>query len=148
MFKYRRTRAIAIQARYFYSWACGLPSAVDEKWQFHEETNLNVTRMPETTSKDGTLIVYEKAGSGPALILVNGALAHRKFNGEKDLASRLSKNFTVIYYDRRGRGDSSDTSPYAVEREIEDLEALVHVAGGKVFLYGSSSGAALALLAA
>jgi pimeloyl-ACP methyl ester carboxylesterase len=104
--------------------------------------------MPKTTSKDGTIIVYEKTGSGPSLILVNGALAHRKFNGEEDLASLLSEKFTVIYYDRRGRGESSDATPYAVDREIEDIEALVKEAGGKAYLYGSSSGASLALLAA
>jgi pimeloyl-ACP methyl ester carboxylesterase len=104
--------------------------------------------MPTVTSKDGTVIAYEKTGNGPVLILVNGALAHRKFYGEKDLASRLARNFTVIYYDRRGRGESSDTKPYAVEREIEDIEALIHEAGGRAFLYGASSGASLALLAA
>jgi pimeloyl-ACP methyl ester carboxylesterase len=82
------------------------------------------------------------------LILVNGALAHRKFYGEKDLASRLAGNFTVIFYDRRGRGESRDTKPYSVEREIEDIEALLREVGGKAFLFGSSSGAALALLAA
>jgi pimeloyl-ACP methyl ester carboxylesterase len=104
--------------------------------------------MPTTTSKDGTTITYEKTGNGPNVILVNGALAHRNLNGEEDLASGLSKNFTVIYYDRRGRGESSDTAPYAVEREIEDIEALINEAGGRVCLYGSSSGASLALLAA
>lgn len=104
--------------------------------------------MPTALSKDGTAIVYEKTGRGPCIILVNGALSHRKLYGEKELADRLAKNFTVLFYDRRGRGESSDTKPYSAEREIEDLEALVQEAGDRVYLYGSSSGAALALLAA
>jgi pimeloyl-ACP methyl ester carboxylesterase len=108
----------------------------------------NVTNMPTVISKDGTAIAYEKTGKGPGIILVNGALAHREFYGEKELADRLSKNFTVIYYDRRGRGESTDTKPYSVEKEIEDIEALIDEAGGKVYLYGTSSGASLALLAA
>jgi pimeloyl-ACP methyl ester carboxylesterase len=108
----------------------------------------NVTNMPTTISKDGTTIAYEKTGKGPGIILVNGALAHRKFHGEKELAAMLSKNYTVIFYDRRGRGDSTDTKPYSVVGEIEDIEALVDEAGGRSFLFGASSGASLALLAA
>src|SRR6187551_2160643 len=104
--------------------------------------------MPTTISKDGTVIAYEKTGHGPSVILVNGALGHRKFFGEKDLAARLAKNFTVFFYDRRGRGESTDTKPYSVDKEIEDIEALVHEAGGTAYLYGVSSGAALALRAA
>lgn len=104
--------------------------------------------MPTATSKDGTTIAYEKTGKGPCIILVNGALSHRNLYGEKELAALLAKNFTVIYYDRRGRGESTDTKPYSAAREIEDLEALVQEAGGKVYLYGSSSGATLSLLAA
>jgi pimeloyl-ACP methyl ester carboxylesterase len=104
--------------------------------------------MSSITSKDGTVIAYEKLGQGPAIILINGALGHRNLNGEKELASLLSKNFTVIFYDRRGRGASKETKPYSVEREIEDIEALINEAGGKTFLHGTSSGAALALLAA
>jgi pimeloyl-ACP methyl ester carboxylesterase len=104
--------------------------------------------MPAATSKDGTDIVYEKSGNGSVIILVNGALAHRKFYGEKDLAALLDKDFAVIYYDRRGRGDSADIKPYTIEKEIDDIEALIDEAGGKAYLYGSSSGAALALLAA
>ena len=104
--------------------------------------------MPTAISKDGTAIAYEKTGNGPGIILVNGALAHRKFYGEKELAAKLADNYTVIYYDRRGRGDSTDTKPYSVEKEIEDIEALVEIAGGRVYLYGCSSGASLALLAA
>ena len=104
--------------------------------------------MPTATSKDGTAIAYEKTGQGPAIILVNGALAHREFYGEKDLAAMLAPEFTVIWFDRRGRGDSTDTKPYTAEKEIEDIEALVEVVGGQAYLYGCSSGAALALLAA
>ncbi len=107
-----------------------------------------VTQTLTAISKDGTSITYEKTGKGPTIILVNGALGHRQHNGESDLAAMLAKHFTVIFYDRRGRGESTDTKPYAVEREIEDIEALVIDAGGSAYLYGPSSGAALSLLAA
>jgi pimeloyl-ACP methyl ester carboxylesterase len=103
--------------------------------------------MPKTLSKDGTTIAYDKFGSGPAVIIINGALGHRDYYGDKELAKELSKEFTVIIYDRRGRGESTDTLPYSVEREIDDIEALVEVAGGKASLYGVSSGAVLALKA-
>jgi pimeloyl-ACP methyl ester carboxylesterase len=98
------------------------------------------------TSKDGTVIAYEQTGAGPAIILISAALADR--DGARRLARQLSSSFTVINYDRRGRGKSTDTQPYAVEREVEDLEAMVNDAGGPVFLFGSSSGAVLALDAA
>lgn len=98
------------------------------------------------TSQDGTKIAFEKVGRGPALIIVGGALSQR--NGGKPLAGKLSDRFTVYTYDRRGRGDSGDTKPYGVEREIEDLGALIEQAGNKAYLYGVSSGAALALQAA
>jgi pimeloyl-ACP methyl ester carboxylesterase len=98
------------------------------------------------TSEDGTRIAFEKVGHGPALIIVGGALAHRQ--GGKPLAGKLMERFTVYLYDRRGRGGSSDTKPYAVDREIEDLAALIEQAGNKTYLYGVSSGAALALQAA
>ena len=94
-------------------------------------------------SKDGTLIAYEQTGAGPAVILVSAALADR--DGARLLARQLASSFTVINYDRRGRGKSSDTKPYAVEREIEDFEALINAAGRPVFLFGSSSGAVLTL---
>jgi pimeloyl-ACP methyl ester carboxylesterase len=97
-------------------------------------------------SKDGTRIAYEQTGHGPALILVSPALADR--SASAPLAKLLEPSFTVIHYDRRGRRDSGDMQPYAVEREIEDLEALIDVAGGKAALFGSSSGAVLALEAA
>jgi pimeloyl-ACP methyl ester carboxylesterase len=115
------------------------------------ETQVNADSTKTTTaiSKDGTVIAYEKTGKGPGIIIVNGALSYRKLYGEKDhLADMLAKNFTLIFYDRRGRGKSTDTKPYAVVKEIEDIDALVDEAGGSVYLFGSSSGAALALLAA
>ncbi|MBS1872315.1 MAG: alpha/beta hydrolase [Acidobacteria bacterium] len=94
-------------------------------------------------SRDGALIAYEQTGAGPVVILVSAALADR--DGARPLARRLASSFTVINYDRRGRGESSDAAPYAVEREVEDLEALCGAAGEPVFLFGSSSGAVLAL---
>jgi pimeloyl-ACP methyl ester carboxylesterase len=104
--------------------------------------------METVISKDGTGIAFEKTGQGLAVILVDGALSYRGNGGLRPLAAQLANYFTVYTYDRRGRGESGDTQPYAVEREIEDIEALIQEAGGKVFLYGISSGAALALRAA
>jgi pimeloyl-ACP methyl ester carboxylesterase len=106
--------------------------------------------MKYVSSKDGTKIAFEKEGTGPAVIVVSGGLAHRNIYRDKylSLVEKLSKHFTVYIYDRRGRGESTDTQPYAVEREIEDIEALIDDAGGRASLYGSSSGAALALRAA
>ncbi|WP_010275669.1 alpha/beta fold hydrolase [Paenibacillus senegalensis] len=102
--------------------------------------------MQTIKCKDNTTIAYEVSGSGPALILVAAALAsHHDAAG---LANHLSAHFTVYNYDRRGRGQSSDTLPYAVDREIGDIEALIDHAGGKASLFGSSSGAVLALEAA
>lgn len=110
-----------------------------------EDVQQNATHL---TSKDGTRIAFSKAGTGPAIIVVNGALSYRAVYDDKPLASALSKNFTIYTYDRRGRGESTDTKPYSVEREIEDIEALINDAGGSAYLYGVSSGAALSLLAA
>jgi pimeloyl-ACP methyl ester carboxylesterase len=105
--------------------------------------------MKTVTSKDGTRIAFDQYGEGPALILVGGALQHRAFDEDTaKLATLLAPHFTVFHYDRRGRGDSGDTLPYAVEREIEDLEALIDEGGGSAFVFGLSSGAALALEAA
>jgi pimeloyl-ACP methyl ester carboxylesterase len=104
--------------------------------------------MNTVTSKDGTRIAYDKVGDGPAVILVGGALSARQSWSGPDLAQRLAPHFTVYNYDRRGRGDSGDTLPYAVAREIEDLEALIDAAGGAAALYGHSSGGSLALEAA
>ncbi len=101
--------------------------------------------MPTVTSKDGTHIIYDKSGQGPAVILVDGALMYRGFHSMDGLAALLSPQFTVYAYDRRGRGESGDTQPFAVQREIEDIEALIDEAGGSAYLYGISSGAALAL---
>lgn len=104
--------------------------------------------MSVVTSRDGTRIGFTRAGQGPALILVDGAMCFRQFGPMEGLAALLNQQFTVYTYDRRGRGESGDTQPYAVEREIEDIEALVTEAGGSAFVYGISSGAALALMAA
>ena len=97
-------------------------------------------------SKDGTKIAYEKVGTGPVVILVLGALNSRKSGAS--LAKLLASRFTVISYDRRGRGGSADTAPYAPQREVEDVAALIDEVGGPVYLYGHSSGAAIALEAA
>lgn len=102
--------------------------------------------MDQVTSKDGTAIAYERLGDGPAVVLVGGAFVDRSENAP--LAAELAGRFTTYNYDRRGRGDSGDTQPYALEREIEDLEALIGEAGGSAHLYGVSSGGALALEAA
>jgi pimeloyl-ACP methyl ester carboxylesterase len=105
--------------------------------------------MKTVQSADGTTIAFDKSGKGPALILVDGALGQRTMDAETtQLAPLLAKHFTVLHYDRRGRGDSMDTQPHAVEREIEDIDALITEAGGSAFLFGISSGAALALEAA
>jgi pimeloyl-ACP methyl ester carboxylesterase len=102
--------------------------------------------MRSVTSADGTLIAYEQQGSGPALIVVDGAMSTR--GSKAALRALLAPQLTVFGYDRRGRGDSGDTLPYAVDREIDDIQALIEVAGGTAALYGHSSGAALALDAA
>jgi len=98
------------------------------------------------TSKDGTRIAYEQSGKGPAIILVLGAFNDRSAGAA--LGQSLKQYFTVFNYDRRGRGESTDTAPYAIEREIEDLHALITEAGGSAFVFGYSSGAILALRAA
>src|SRR5688572_7412893 len=107
-----------------------------------------VVRKSTVVSKDATRIAYEKSGKGPNLIVVNGALSYRKSKGVKELVDKLAQDFTVTSYDRRGRGKSGDTKPYHVEKEIEDIEALIDEAGGTAYLFGVSSGAALALNAA
>ncbi len=114
--------------------------------------------MEKVTSKDGTEIAFDRFGNGPALILVGGALEQRALDTETAKLAALpllTQHFTVFHYDRRGRGDSTDTQPElaegqepAVEREIEDIEALIDEAGGSAFLFGISSGAALAMEAA
>lgn len=102
--------------------------------------------MNTVISKDGTRIAYKKQGNGPALILVSSAVADHQDAAQ--LAEQLTSHFTVYNYDRRGRGHSTDTAPYSVEREVEDIAALTEVAGGQASLFGSSSGAVLALEAA
>jgi pimeloyl-ACP methyl ester carboxylesterase len=104
--------------------------------------------MPTVTSADGTTIAYEHTGSGPALILVDGAMCYRAAGPMRPLAALLQDAFTVYTYDRRGRGESSDTLPYAVAREVEDLQALIAQVGGEANVYAISSGAALALATA
>src|SRR5947208_702821 len=102
--------------------------------------------MRRVVSKDGTPIAFDRSGAGPAVILVCGASTTRLANAP--LAALLAPHFTVFNYDRRGRGDSGDTEPYAVEREVEDLDALIAEAGGSASVFGTSSGAILALEAA
>lgn len=104
--------------------------------------------MSETTSLDGTRIGYDKRGGGPAVILVDGAFCSRAFGPSTRIAPLLANSFTVITYDRRGRGQSGDAAVYAPAREVEDLAALVKIAGGHASLVGLSSGGALALEAA
>ncbi len=102
--------------------------------------------MQTVTSKDGTTIAFDKVGKGPAVILVGGALQYRSYDQRTTrLAELLGKHFTTFHYDRRGRGDSTDTQPYAKEREIEDLGALIQEAGGSAMVFAMSSGGALAL---
>src|SRR5215210_6577752 len=101
--------------------------------------------MEKVTSSDGTKIAFDRSGDGLPVILVDGAFCSRAFGPMPKLAPLLAPYVTVINYDRRGRGDSGDEKPYAVEREIEDLDALIQEAGGSAFVYGHSSGACLAL---
>ncbi|MDQ3911095.1 MAG: alpha/beta hydrolase [Actinomycetota bacterium] len=102
--------------------------------------------METVTSSDGTTIAFDRLGDGPPVILVCGASTDRRANAP--LAALLAEHFSVFNYDRRGRGDSGDMAPYAVEREVEDLGALIKEAGGSAFVHGTSSGGALALEAA
>ena len=102
--------------------------------------------MERATSRDRTTIAFDRSGEGPAIVLVGGALSDR--SAALPLAARLAPRFTTIAYDRRGRGDSEDTAPYAVDREVEDIEALILAVGGSALVFGHSSGAVLALEAA
>jgi pimeloyl-ACP methyl ester carboxylesterase len=105
--------------------------------------------MNQVISKDGTAIAFDQSGHGPAVVLVGGAFQYRAIDPRTaQIAALLAERFTVVHYDRRGRGDSGDTQPYAVEREIEDLEALINEVGGSACVFGMSSGGALALDAA
>ncbi|SEF13624.1 alpha/beta fold hydrolase [Jiangella alba] len=102
--------------------------------------------MFTTTSADGTTIAYDRSGSGAPIVFVSGAFNDR--HTLAPVAAELASSHTVVCYDRRGRGDSGDTAPYAVDREIEDLDAVLTAVGGSAAVFGFSSGANLALLAA
>lgn len=104
--------------------------------------------MSQVTSNDGTTIAFTRIGSGPPLIVVDGALCSRAFGPSAKLATLLASHFTVITYDRRGRGASGDAHPYSPAREVEDIAALIAAAGSPAALLGLSSGGALALEAA
>src|ERR1700693_1774564 len=95
-------------------------------------------------SKDGTWIAFHRIGNGPPVILIDGALCYRGMGQSGRLAELLAQHFTVFTYDRRGRGSSGDTPPYAVEREVEDIGTLLSEAGGAAFVWGTSSGGVLA----
>jgi pimeloyl-ACP methyl ester carboxylesterase len=105
--------------------------------------------MAQITSQDGTTIAFDTSGQGPAVILVGGAFQYRALDPRTtQLADLPAADFAVVHYGRRGRGESGDTPPYAVEREVEDLAALIEAAGGSACVFGNSSGGALALVAA
>jgi hypothetical protein len=108
----------------------------------------DATTTGTVTSRDGTRIAFERSGTGPPVILVDGALCCRGIGPSRGLAAALAGHVTAYAYDRRGRGESGDTAPYAPEREVEDLAALVAAAGGNAVLVGVSSGGELALRAA
>jgi pimeloyl-ACP methyl ester carboxylesterase len=112
----------------------------------------NATASPvssaQVRSADGTRIAYDRIGRGEPVILVDAALCRRGVGPSRALAERLASQFTVVTYDRRGRGESGDTPPHAVEREVEDISALLRELGGSACLWGMSSGAVLALEAA
>jgi pimeloyl-ACP methyl ester carboxylesterase len=107
---------------------------------------MTTNTIQTVTSRDGTTLGAEVTGSGPAVVLISGGSVDRGANN--GLAAVLANDFTVWNFDRRGRGDSGDTLPYAVDREIEDVKAVIEAAGGHAHLYGTSSGAGLALEAA
>jgi pimeloyl-ACP methyl ester carboxylesterase len=104
--------------------------------------------MSTIRSADGTTIAYESTGSGPVLVLVDGAMCHRAGGPMRPLAEALRDRFTVYTYDRRGRGESGDTLPYSLTREVEDLQAVIAAAGGDAGVYAISSGGGLALATA
>lgn len=108
-----------------------------------------VINTGQVSSRDGTSITLESRGTGPAVVIVDGPASSRSFGPSMKFASLLAENFTVYTYDRRGRGDSGDTAPYSVQREVEDLQAVITAAGGdNIGVYGTLSGAVLALEAA
>lgn len=107
-----------------------------------------MTTVNTVISRDGTAIAFERFGAGPALIVVDGAMGSRDFRPQRPPVELLAAHFTAYLYDRRGRGASTDTPPYAIEREIDDLAAVIAEAGGSAYVYGVSSGGLLALHAA
>jgi pimeloyl-ACP methyl ester carboxylesterase len=117
--------------------------------QTHPEDTVARSETRFATSADGTRIAYEVSGSGPALVLVDGALCQRSMGPARPLAQRLAAQFTVHAYDRRGRGESdAGATSYHPDREVADLAAVIGAAGGRAHVFGASSGAALALRAA
>ena len=107
------------------------------------------TRTEIATSADGTQIAFSRYGEGPTIALVDGATSYRAINpSAAQLADSIGSKFSIVAYDRRGRGESTDVQPYAVEREVEDLAAVIDATGGRAFVVGTSSGAVLALHAA
>jgi pimeloyl-ACP methyl ester carboxylesterase len=116
--------------------------------EYNAPNSLRRASSGQVVSKDGTVIAYDRAGHGPPIILIVGALCSRTLGPAVKLAPMLAEHFTVFTYDRRGRGDSGENSPFEAERELEDLEALIKEAGGSACVFGHSSGAVLALNAA
>ena len=104
--------------------------------------------MQKILSKDKTPIAYEVVGRGPLLVIVSGALNTHNFGVPSEMTPYLQDYFTVLNYDRRGRGQSGDTLPYSIDKELEDIEALIDQHGSKAFIFGHSAGGALALFAA
>ena len=104
--------------------------------------------MQTILSKDKTPIAYEIVGEGPLMIIVSGALNTHNFGAPSEMTPYLQDNFTILNYDRRGRGQSSNTLPYSIDKELQDIESLIDQHGGKAFIYGHSAGGALALFAA
>jgi pimeloyl-ACP methyl ester carboxylesterase len=109
-------------------------------------TKPNAPEPRTVTSADGSTIAYDLSGSGPVVVLIAQALADRK--DHRRLAALLTEDHTVVNFDRRGRGDSTEASPWSVEREVEDIEALIDAHGESAAVFGASSGAVLALQAA
>src|SRR5262249_61085631 len=99
--------------------------------------------MDHVVSSDGTRIAFDRLGSGPAIVLVGAGPTDR--SSEAPLAALLAEHFTVYNYDRRGRGDSGDTQPYATDREFEDIAAVIEQADGSALCYGTSGGGLMAL---
>jgi pimeloyl-ACP methyl ester carboxylesterase len=111
----------------------------------------STTMAPATefaVSKDGTRIAFERAGAGQLLVLVDGALCSREFGPARGISAQVTDRFTVVVYDRRGRGESGDTPPYAPQREFEDLAVVIEAAGGDAYVMGQSSGAGIVYRAA